>query len=567
MKKILSFLLALLILASFLMLFGCEIKKNNDNNSNSTEATQPTVSDTADDLETGTQQPFEYVAPDVDNSEFSVTLANYVTFGAQRFINTYCFEDKYYVFIPADFDMSDTMLYFNIPKNYSIKIDGKSIQSGFMTFDFTQNKVYTLYVGLRGGTYSNYELVGIQSKAPTMYLDIDESLGTFEAMNTDLTKKTFAYGLCYMDSTNNAHDFISYFDIHGHGNSTWKTERLDKPYNLRFKEDDTYTDGRKIGLMGMTPASKWNLISDTGEVTKSKNRIALYIAEQLEMDYVVELNYANLFINGEFIGIYQVTEKPVNVEDELGLTLAESDNMNGSWIFEFDNHSGQEHQFYVKNLKVTVKSTIDNCKYTALQKHLTSVNVAMLNKDGVNKSTGKSISDYLDLESFAKLLLVRDFTMDYDTVVNYWAYYDHSDGKIHAGPVWDFNNSMGQTTKELYHQHDQLLVLSDTKGPGCWLVELMKFKEFTDILKEVYTKYSYVFDGQSQDSALAVWESYYEYYKDVSNMHRARWNQDTGTGSLNGFEIESTRLARYFAKCTYFLYNRSKHFGNLIMGL
>ena len=126
---------------------------------------------------------------------------------------------------------------------------------------------------------------------------------------------------------------------------------------------------------------------------------------------------------------------------------------------------------------------------------------------------------------------------------------------------------MGQTTKELYLQHDQLLVLTDKKGPGCWLVELMKFEEFTDLLKETYTKYSYVFDGKSQDSAVAVWESYYEYYKEISSMHRARWNQDVGSSTYYGFEYENGRLARYFAKCTYFLYNRSKHFGNLIMGL
>jgi hypothetical protein len=263
-----------------------------------------------------------------------------------------------------------------------------------------------------------------------------------------------------------------------------------------------------------------------------------------------------------------VTEKPVDIEDELDLELATDDSMNGSWIFEFDNHKGQEHQFNITNsVRVTVKSDIDGCQYNALKSYVTEVHSAVVSKDGKHPKTKKTVSDYLDLESFAKLLLVRDFTMDYDTVVNYWAYYDARDKKIHAGPVWDFNNSMGQTTKELYHQHDQLLVLTDTKGPGCWLVELMKFEEFTDILKEVYQKYSYVFDGQDQRSALAVWETYYEYYKDVSNMHRARWAGKVKEGALYGFEYDNDPLARYFAKTAQFFYKRSQYFGGLIMGL
>lgn len=243
MRKILSAFLAMLTLSSFLLTVACGSGKADGDTveKNDTTTVEPNV-------ETPIVEPFDYVAPNVDKKAFSITLANYVTFGAQRFINTYVFEDKYYVFIPADFDISNTMLYFNLPNKCSVKLDGKSIETGFHTLDFSKGKTYDLNVNLVGVS-SKYTLIGLQSSAPTMYLDIDEKLGTFEAMNSDLTKKTFAYGLCYMDSTNNSHDFVSYFDIHGHGNSTWKSPRLDKPYNLRFRDDETYSSGRKIGLI------------------------------------------------------------------------------------------------------------------------------------------------------------------------------------------------------------------------------------------------------------------------------------------------------------------------------
>jgi len=127
MKKTLSFLLAFLMLPSFLMLSSCQ---NNRTEKNSDTSAQTTLSNTTtvDDASSlNPPDPFDYVAPDVDENTLSITLANYVTFGAQRFINAYFFEDKCYVFIPADFDISNTMLYFGLPNKCSVNLDGKSI--------------------------------------------------------------------------------------------------------------------------------------------------------------------------------------------------------------------------------------------------------------------------------------------------------------------------------------------------------------------------------------------------------------------------------------------------------
>ena len=219
---------------------------------------------------------------------------------------------------------------------------------------------------------------------------------------------------------------------------------------------------------------------------------------------------------------------------------------------------------------MSVKTTREDGNYSALRDFLAEVNIALRNSQGVNKNTGKYYYDYIDLESYAKFLLVREFTLDYDTVVNHWAYYDSRDGKVHAGPLWDFDNSMGNGlgsvgSYDMYHNTDKLLVLQDKKGPGCWLVELMKFDEFRKVLAEQYEKYSYLFDVEDERCVFNVFEGWYSETKLLAEQNDLRWNILTSKyNKVTGFEYDDSIFASHYGALAKFLYNRCKSYGRLI---
>lgn len=518
------------------------------------------------------KDPADYEKPTGLTSSFSMICVSYQSLGKTHFIDAFLSDDEnYYLVLPSAVDLSNVAVYFHVGGGNTVKRGDESISGQIVFFDFSENDSVELKLNDKVNKTSKvFNLIAVTSAVPVVYLDVDESLGTIKAMQSDKNKNTHAYGTMYLDSEDDSHDLVSYFDIHGHGNSTWNANPTKKqPYNIKFTEDDSYDDGRKVRLLGMRENSKWCLLADASEKSFLRTRVAHYLGEQVGIDYAIQCSYANVYMGSEYVGAYYLIERTTAVDDALDLELATGDNMNGSWVFEFDNFSGGSNQFKVDGVKVTVKSTVDGCSYKALKKFMQEVSVALNDSKGYNKTTGKYYYDYIDLESYAKFLLVREFSMDYDLVVDHWAYYDAEEGKINAGPLWDFNNSMwtcggSRGHLSMYKDTDKLLVMQDDKGPGCWLQKLMQFEEFTDLLKAEYEKYSYLFDLEDQRCIYSVYERWFEEMKPIVEQNDLRWNTLKSTEALKGFEYDNSDYAPYFAYVAKFLYYRCRDYGTAL---
>ena len=575
MKKILTLAVCiLLILAQMISVISCtSTDEKEDNKESSDEQTQNTDNngENTPEIPTSSKDPSDYEKPKGVTSDFAIVCVSYKSLGKTHFLDAFLSSDgNYYLIVPDAVDLSNVAIYVHF-KNGSVKYNGTLLNSRISFFDFSKDDCVELDVEDKINKVSETRTLIVQTSAvPVVYLDVDESLGTIEAMESDKGKNTHAFGVMYLDSADDTLDLVSHFDIHGHGNSTWKGNPSQKqPYNIKFTDDDTYDSGRKVSPLGMRANSKWCLLADAGERSYMRTRVAHYLGAQVEMEYALQSRYTNVYMGSEFLGSYYLIAKTASVEEALDLELATGDNMDGSWIMEFDNASGQANQFKVKGVKVTVKSPIDGCEYVALQKYLNEVSVALNDPNGLNKSTGKYYYDYMDLESYAKFLLVREFSMDYDLVVDHWAYYDAKEGKMNAGPLWDFNNSMwtcggARGHLSMYKDTDKLLVMQDDKGPGCWLQLLMKFEKFTDILKAEYEKYSYLFELDDPRCIYNVYEGWYDEVKPIVEQNNLRWNILKTTEPLKGFEVDNSLYSRYYAYVAKFLYCRCRDYGTAL---
>lgn len=516
--------------------------------------------------------PNDYDIPTTKEKAFKMTCVSYKTLGKTHFIDAFegTGEEGYYIILPESVDISNVAIYFNLP-NINVEVNDVAVEQKIHFFDFSQNDTASLSIFTKAGKLTQETTLKVMySAASVMYLDFDESLGTIKAMQSDKNKNKHAYGTMYLDSDDDSLDLVSYFDIHGHGNATWKADPTQKlPYNIKFTEDDTYEKGRTVSPLGMRANSKWCLLSNAGETSLSRTRVAHYISKQVGIDYAIQCEYTTLYLGSQYVGAYYLIEKPANVEDALDLELATGDNMDGSWIVEVDNHKSDTNQFYIDGVRFTVKSAIEGCKYNAIKGYLGEVSTALNHSKGLNKTTGKYYYDYIDLESFAKYLLVRDFCLDYDLVVSIWMYYDEEEGKLNAGPVWDFDNSMWKCGGmsghlSMYKDTDKLLVMQDQKGKGCWLIELMKYKKFTDILKSEYEKCAYLFDLEDERCIFNVYESWFDQMKLIAEQDNLRWNFLEKTSPIVGYEYDNSIYAPHFGKVANFLHDRCRDFGKAI---
>ena len=214
-------------------------------------------------------------------------------------------------------------------------------------------------------------------------------------------------------------------EVKGRGNGTWLQEK--KPYQIKFDE--------KVDLFGMGRARKWNLLANALDTTNLRTEAAVYLEEMLGMDYVFEGQFVELYIDGDYRGLYyltrvvEISKDLVDLRDPMGI-LVELDNVYG-WMEDKYYRTGDGDI-------LTISDAVSEDKAgQAMEDFVRNYNefeVAVAEKDYAK------IKELVDVESFAQYYLLSEFIVNPDA---YWtSFYMYKDGvndKIHAGPGWDFD--------------------------------------------------------------------------------------------------------------------------------
>ena len=148
-----------------------------------------------------------------------------------------------------------------------------------------------------------------------MYLELDESMGTIEAMNSDKIHETSCYGVSKFDG---GKEFIS---IKGRGNSTWDLDK--KPYNITFYKASDFDKKKSVKLIGNTKAKKWSIVANHFDSTLMRNKMAMDLANELGIGLAAR--YVDIWMNGEYLGNYLMTPKNDYATAKKGYAL-ENDN-------------------------------------------------------------------------------------------------------------------------------------------------------------------------------------------------------------------------------------------------
>ncbi len=264
----------------------------------------------------------------------------------------------------------------------------------------------------------------------------------------------------------------------GRGNYSWNNWEK-KPFALSLKKEDS--------LLGLGSGTKYALIANASDATLMRNDIAFRIEEKLGIKYAHTGRHVDLYVNGDYMGNYYLmdaidagveridirnlasemdriydgidcTSFPVYETPEMkGWNLdAEPEDITGGYIVERefgdrymteygDNPScfitAADEHFVVSSPKYCSKAQINYIKNL-----FDETEKAILSSDGINPDTGKSVEEYIDIESFTVKILAAEVTLNYDAGVSSEYFYkdsDRTDSRLYAGPGWDYDMSMG----------------------------------------------------------------------------------------------------------------------------
>jgi len=306
--------------------------------------------------------------------------------------------------------------------------------------------------------------------------------------------------------------------IKGRGNSSWGWAK--KPYRMKFAE--------KVKPLGMTKGKNWVLLANGIGGSMMSNAVGMKAANLMEASAANHIVPVDLYLNGEYRGSYNLTEKvgfsnnSVDLDDETAAAMLELDSY-------YDEPTGQKFRSTPYNLPINIKEPEFAEGTTSLTLDIiqNSFNTFM-----AALYKGKDISPYVDLEQLARFLMVNELVCNYElyhpkSTFCYRESFESDTSKYVFGPVWDLDWGFG------YEQNRSYFKANVTSN--FWLdmpnFEVKKFiqdlrwnsEPLCEIYKELWKKFM---DDDLQE-LMEYCQDYYDFAQNSFISNRSVWGDRT----------------------------------------
>jgi hypothetical protein len=460
--------------------------------------------------------------------------------------NTYCF------FIPNAFKNQKMRLTFSeIPY---LTIDGKKITSGSkyclaqgthsLITEENNNTAYTLTVWYTSGI-------------PTFFVQTQS--GSVESIHS--SKQLSESGkILIMDSRGRSYFEGIIDEIHCRGNSSFdKTEK--KSYTISLN--------KSMDLFEMGKAKKWLLIANAFDDTLVRNASAFFIAELLKLPYTPKFQYVDVYINGNFVGNYLLSEKVEigknrvnirNLEKEVvslnkNCNLADTDffmeqqgrlfstkgyhiekepeDISGGYLLELetsDRYGLEASGFLTSRMQPVVFASPKYASYNQVS-YIAGLyqdfEDAVFSADGSNPYTGKMYYEYIDVDSFARKYLLEELVKNLDasfTSQYIYKYDDSISSKFYAGPCWDYDKSIAASgiTEDGINLNDPkgLYAAVQEKESDIWYA-LYQHKDFKKTVAAIFFK---ELEPHLKNNCEKIFFEYSKNIRSSNDCNMIRWN-------------------------------------------
>lgn len=209
-----------------------------------------------------------------------------------------------------------------------------------------------------------------------------------------------------------------------------------------------------VSLLGMPAENDWVLNGLAFDPSLIRDYLA-YNTSRLMGNYAPRTQYCEVVINGEYRGLYLLQEKvkaDTNRVNVLKITSTDTsgDNLTGGYITKADKTTGGDPVAwtttayngqvvnYIHDLPkpedvVAAQDSYIHSQFTALQAAINSGNSTLFN----------GYPTVIDIPSFIDFMISNEFAANVDGYQLSTYFHKDRNGKLRAGPIWDFNLTWG----------------------------------------------------------------------------------------------------------------------------
>ncbi|MBQ9667606.1 MAG: CotH kinase family protein [Prevotella sp.] len=234
--------------------------------------------------------------------------------------------------------------------------------------------------------------------------------------------------------------------IRGRGNSSflWYDK---KPYRLKLNE--------KHKMLGLDKAKSWVLLANYRDVTDLMNTFVFEMGHYVGLPYTNHTRYVELFVNGDYRGLYQLTEQVqqnsnrVAVSKDRGILISlDVDDGPAESPYAQDNFWSE-----VYRMPVCVKYPDDE-RFTPNTVDSVRAVLAEL-EQAIKAKDYQQVEQLLDIPSFIKYLQIQEFIYNVELSAPRSIFmHKDGDGPWVMGPLWDFDAGYDFDWGDMYTGHN-----------------------------------------------------------------------------------------------------------------
>lgn len=354
------------------------------------------------------------------------------------------------------------------------------------------------------------------------------------------SKETYLKGTYYLDPMGvegveavGSEDAPLALQIKGRGNYTW-TGFDKKPYRLKFD--------KKAAILGMKKSKHFALLAHADDnLGFMRNALGFEVSRLMGMPWTPSAEPCEVMLNGEYIGLYfltetiRVDEDRVNVVEQADLATTDVD---GGWLVEIDNYDTDPHVTVNENggwpIWFTYKSpeVLSSEQEEYLQSQMQSIDNAVY---GGNYAT---LSSLVDMDVLARFYITQQIMGDEESFHGS-CYLNRQRGEAEKwkfGPVWDFGNAF-------VRGDDPRFIFENPTFSQVWIGGIYDYSQFVDVVKDRWA--DFLVSGPAEVNSFIDKES--DRIAVAAEYNYRRWpqygNRDEAAGALKAKQYVNASIS------------------------